>query len=115
MTRLGISDQVNMNKICIQASLLRALKLKKKKKRLPCLFLCRTSPVENVFGEQSAAVTLVMTWEHPACRLCDSSESAIWAILVEEGGQLPAQHSYTLFSVNSSRSGFRRHVLPNIM
>ena len=32
MTTLGISDQVNMNKICIQDSLLRALKLKKKKK-----------------------------------------------------------------------------------
>ena len=69
MTTLGISDQVNMNKICIQDSLLRALKLKKKKKRLPCLFLCRTSPAENVLGEQSAAVTLVMTREHPARRL----------------------------------------------
>ena len=68
MTTLGISDQVNMNKICIQDSLLRALKLKKKK-RLPCLFLCRTSPAENVLGEQSAAVTLVMTREHPARRL----------------------------------------------
>ena len=33
------------------------------------MFLCRTSPAENVFGEQSAAVTLVMTWEHPARRL----------------------------------------------
>lgn len=34
--------------------------------------------------------------EHPARRRYDSSESATWAILVEEGSQLPAQHSYTL-------------------
>ena len=40
MTTLGISDQVNMNKICIQASLLRALKLKKEKNDcLVCFFV----------------------------------------------------------------------------